>query len=128
MGREEETKMVTRVSVVSDYQDMLDMLHVGLMLNGYEVEAIMINDYRFLKERYVPDLIIIDVFEQEEKGERLCRQLKNNEQSRGIPLLFLSNHRSKKQAFNLTHATDFLCKPFRLSDLFCMVQKYTSTG
>ena len=86
------------------------------------------SDYRFLQERHVPDLIIIDVFKQEEDGERLCRQLKNNEQSRGIPLLFLSNHRSKKQAFNLTHATDVLFKPFRLSDLFCMVQKYTSTG
>lgn len=120
--------MVTWVSVVSDYQAMLEMIQVGLMLKGYEVEAMMISDYRLLQERHVPDLIIIDVFKQEEEGERLCRQLKNNEQSRGIPLLFLSNHLSKKQVFNLTHATDVLFKPFRLSDLLCMVQKYTSTG
>lgn len=117
-----------RVVVVSDNQTMLKMLQAGLVLEGYDVQAIMINDYCFPQEGHVPDLIVVDVFQQGEQAERLCRRWKNTEQTKHIPLLFLSDSFHKGKAPEATLATDFLHKPFQVFDLFHMVTKYISIG
>ena len=124
----ETAKLMKRVDLVSDNQTMLKMLHAGLVLEEYDAQAFMLHDYPFPQEGYVPDLIVVDVFQLEEQGERLCQRWNNTEQTRHIPLLFLSDSFHKVKSHGATLATDFLRKPFHMPDLFLMVQKYISKG
>lgn len=63
-----------------------------------------------------PDIILLDVMMPEIDGLEVCRRLKQNPQTRGIPVIFITTRNSSEdEAFGLNlGAVDYISKPFSI--------------
>lgn len=71
-----------------------------------------------------PDIIILDVEMPGMNGYEVCAQLRNNDSSREIPVVFLSSHstlRERMQGYEVG-ANDYLVKPFEKEDLIAKMR------
>jgi two-component system, cell cycle response regulator len=77
-----------QVLVVDDDPDKRNLLEVALGMEGYEVRAAS-NGMEALEsiESYPPDLIITDIMMPKMDGYELARHIRNNPQTRFIPLI-----------------------------------------
>lgn len=106
-----ETKDYT-ILIVDDKPENLKIL--GNLLNEYNIK-IAINGLKALdivnKDKI--DLILLDVMMPEFDGYRTCKILKENENTKHIPVIFLTARTSiKDEEYGLTlGAVDFLTKP-----------------
>lgn len=104
------------ILVVDDTQENIDVL-TGILGGLYTVK-IATNGALALKIAFSakpPDLILLDVMMPEMDGYEVCRQLKENELTRKIPVIFvtaLSEAVDEARGFALG-AVDFITKPVR---------------
>ena len=71
-----------------------------------------------------PDLILLDVMMPEIDGFEVCRQLKEKEATRNIPIIFmtaLSDEANKVRGFDLG-AVDYITKPFHQEEVLARVR------
>lgn len=104
-----------RILVVDDSPENLDIL-VSLLKNDYMVAAAR-NSQKALQmaQKNPPDLILLDIIMPEPDGYEVCRQLKESEATRNIPVMFitaLSEALDEVRAFSIG-AVDFVSKPFQ---------------
>jgi len=76
------------------------------------------------REKDLPDLILRDVLLSGEDGCEICQRLKDNEQTRHIPVILLSAHAGLRETADECGANDFLAKPFRIAALRDIVKKH----
>ncbi len=82
--------MRKRILVVDDEKDILDLLKYNLEKEGYEVLTAN-NGRRALEQALrAPDLIVLDVMMAETDGWEVCRQLKRDDKTSSIPVIFLT--------------------------------------
>jgi DNA-binding response OmpR family regulator len=83
--------MARRVTVVDDDREVRDLLGERLERLGYEVRTVS-NGLRLVSTLHVdrPDLILLDVMMSWIDGFELCRSLKQNDEFRDIPVVFIS--------------------------------------
>lgn len=97
------------------------------MLNkrGYEVRKAVSGDMALIAARSVlPDLILLDINMPEMDGYEVCRQLKAGEETREIPVIFISaldDEMDKVKAFNVGGA-DYISKPFQTEELIARIE------
>ncbi len=62
----------------------------------------------------LPDLILLDVELPDISGYEVCRELKQNPETRGIPVIFVTSHNSAQHEVTALEAgaVDFIIKPF----------------
>ncbi|HMS33699.1 MAG TPA: response regulator transcription factor [Ignavibacteria bacterium] len=84
-------KMKKKVLVVDDEKDIVDILKYNLEREN-EFEVLTAKDGREALELAVniPDLILLDIMMPELNGFEVCKQLKNNVNTSGIPVIFLT--------------------------------------
>lgn len=73
-----------------------------------------------------PHLILLDIMMPEMDGFEVCRRLKSKEESKKIPILFISgltNPEEKVKGFGLG-AVDFISKPFQREELLARVRTH----
>ena len=83
--------MKKKVLVVDDEKDIVDILKYNLEREN-EFEVLTAKDGREALELAVniPDLILLDIMMPELNGFEVCKQLKNNVNTSGIPVIFLT--------------------------------------
>jgi putative two-component system response regulator len=67
----------------------------------------------------LPDLILLDIMMPGMNGLEVCRKLKENPETRGIPIIFLTGQaeaEDRAKGFELG-AVDFITKPFEALDV-----------
>jgi diguanylate cyclase (GGDEF)-like protein len=77
-----------------------------------------------------PDLILLDVEMPGSDGFETCRRLKSDSATSSIPIVFLTSHSTVKEmvhGLNLG-ATDYVAKPFKLSELLSRVRAALRTS
>ncbi len=120
---------VGTVLVVDDQQDNLDALSEALQPLGYEV--CKANDglraLELARERQ-PDVILLDVMMPGLDGYEVCGRLKSAEDTRLLPVVFLTGLDSREARLRGLEAgaTDFLSKPFDLVELEVRVRNLVS--
>lgn len=84
-------KMKKKVLVVDDEKDIVDILKYNLEREN-EFEVLTAKDGREALELAVniPDLILLDIMMPELNGFEVCKQLKSNVNTSGIPVIFLT--------------------------------------
>ncbi|MEI7613821.1 MAG: response regulator [Betaproteobacteria bacterium] len=112
------TKHAT-ILVIDDIVDNIDVL-VGLLQDEYKVRtsksgiaALKMLDTTIKASQPLPDLILLDVMMPEMDGFEVCRQLKANPATAGIPVIFLSaadDVQNVVQGLELG-AVDYVTKP-----------------
>ncbi len=119
--------MTKQILLVDDDETILEFVQQTLEYEGYDIQTCADGScLRQLKRNEHPDLILLDVQLGEEDGRLLCRQLKTNDATKGIPIILYSARETASQLRNEGYADDFLVKPFSLSTLIDKVHKMVS--
>jgi len=129
-----EYKEAKRILVVDDEKDTVEMITTLLELEGYKVFPAFsgVEAMRFLEgekqgasEAETPvDLILLDVMLGDEDGRDICRNIKEDEKMKFIPVIILtvrSSLQDKIDTLNLG-ADDYLTKPFINEELLAKVR------
>jgi two-component system alkaline phosphatase synthesis response regulator PhoP len=110
------TKKMPKILVVDDEQDILELIRHALNKEGFEVH-IAANGLQAIEQakKIKPELILMDVMMPVMDGMEACRQLKENEETSGIAIVFLtarSEEFAELAGFE-AGADDYIAKPIR---------------
>jgi two-component system sensor histidine kinase/response regulator len=123
----EINNMIQTILVVDDTPDNLRLL-VGMLTDkGYKVRPAP-NGARALAtvQKELPDLILLDIMMPEMDGYEVCRQLKADERTRDVPVIFISaldEVFDKITAFSIG-GIDYITKPFQLEEVLARVRTH----
>lgn len=117
-------KSKSLVLVVDDVEQNVAVVSQILRTNGYAVMAAFNGEtaLRMLEKR-IPHLILLDIMMPGMDGFEVCAKIKENENLRQIPIIFLSalsDTDVKVKAFN-TGGVDYISKPFQEAEVLARV-------
>lgn len=106
-----------KILVIDDEGDLLKLVRIRLEASGYGIVTLN-SGVRAMhvarSER--PDLILLDVVMPGKNGCDVCRELKADEATRGIPVIIFTAHYPEEEAIKVSArqigADDFMLKPF----------------
>ena len=105
------------IFVVEDEEDILDLIRHHLTKEGFAVSTAT-NGMEAVKaiQRKAPDLILLDLMLPGLEGLEVCRMLKKNDKTDGIPILMVTakDEESDVVAGLELGADDYIVKPFRM--------------
>lgn len=111
--------------VVDDERDILDLLAYNLEREGFLVQSVT-NGEQALQaaRRDRPDLVILDVMLPGMDGIEVCRALREDDRTRGIPIVMLTAKAEEGDAvLGLgVGADDYVKKPFGVKELVARVK------
>lgn len=110
--------------MVDDEHDVVELVAYTLVKSGFEV--ITANDGWTALEKvrlYQPQVIVLDLMMPQMDGFEVCRALRRDLTTVGIPVLLLTAHRGEmvRLAGMESGAWDYLTKPFVPRDLMARV-------
>ncbi|WP_013322603.1 EAL domain-containing protein [Gloeothece verrucosa] len=117
------------ILIVDDLPDNLRLLRDTLKGQGYKVRSCTTGAMVLRGAKAaVTDLILLDIKLPDMDGYEICRQLKADEQTASIPVIFLSalnNTFDKVQGFTFGGA-DYITKPFQVEEVLARVATHLS--
>jgi PAS domain S-box-containing protein len=125
------TRSKGTVLVVDDESDSLKLLTGILTEQGYRVRPANSGKLALASVALDhPELILLDIRMPGMDGFEVCRQLKRSEQSRRIPLIFISASTNvDEHVVGLSSgAVDFITKPIRREELLARVRTHIELG
>jgi putative two-component system response regulator len=117
------------VLIVDDQPQSLEAMRDALLPLGFEVwQALEGTSGLLLARERQPDVILLDVMMPGIDGFEVCRRLKADEETRLLPVVFLTGLDSRDARLKGLEAgaTDFLTKPFDLVELEVRVRNLVS--
>jgi DNA-binding response OmpR family regulator len=123
--------MSTRVLIVDDDQDLLELLSFNLVEEGYEVTVARSGMEALNAARIaLPDLVLLDVKLEGLDGYTVCQMLKALPSTSTIPILLVTGMRAHldRRKGMLAGASDYITKPFRMKDLIQRVRVMLPTA
>ena len=113
------------ILIVDDHPENLQLLFDALSRDGYELRRVLSGQQALQVAQFdPPDLILLDIRMPEIDGYEVCRRLKAEPQTQGIPVIFLSaldESLDKVKAFNVGGA-DYVTKPFQIEEVLARVR------
>ncbi len=109
-------KQKTKVLVVDDEPDIVEILTYNLKKEGYDVEAAE-DGIKAVKKaiKFQPDVILLDIMMPQQDGVETCRQLREIPELKNTFIIFLtarSEEYSEVAAFDVG-ADDYITKPIK---------------
>jgi putative two-component system response regulator len=120
---------VGTVLIIDDQPQSLEAMRDALLPLGFEVwQALEGTSGLLLARERQPDVILLDVMMPGIDGFEVCRRLKADEETRLLPVVFLTGLDSRDARLKGLEAgaTDFLTKPFDLVELEVRVRNLVS--
>jgi PAS domain S-box-containing protein len=115
------------ILVVDDDVDALSLLTTLLSEEGYQVRPADSGKLALASVRTAPpELILLDMKMPDMDGMEVCGQLKSWEETREIPVMFISGstNRTERVEALRTGAVDFVDKPFDRAELIARVRTH----
>ncbi len=112
------------VLIIEDSQVNREILFNLMTRHGYQVWVAKNGEAALdLLKTKSPDLILLDVMLPTMEGYTLCRQLKRNRQTKGIPVIFISalSETENKLAGFAAGGADYITKPFHHDEVLARV-------
>ena len=117
------------ILIVDDTPDNLCLLSAMLTQHGYEVRSAISGSVALMTTKVeLPDLILLDINMPQMNGYQICEHLQSNEQTREIPVIFLSAFNEaidKIKAFRVG-GVDYITKPFQVEEVLVRVEHQLS--
>ncbi len=115
-----------RILLVDDEPNILKIISRRLTAEGFEVSLAMDGEVALEKAKAeMPNLIILDVMLPKLSGYEVCRQLKQDERYRKIPILMLTAlAQQSDEEFGFEVGTDaYMRKPFKTRQLLDSIRQ-----
>ena len=117
--------MSERVLVVDDEADILKLVAFNLQSAGFQTLTALTGQRAIeVATEALPDLIVLDLMLPDIQGTEVCRELKQSEATRNIPIIFLTakgDEIDRVVGFELG-ADDYVTKPFSVRELVLRVR------
>ncbi len=115
------------ILIVDDNSDNLRLLADLLITQGYKIRAVRdgISAISTINKK-IPDLILLDIMMPEPDGYEVCRQIKNIEKYKDIPIIFitaLTENMNKAQAFQ-SGGIDYITKPIQTDEVLTCINTH----
>jgi len=123
-GKYEDTSLPLIV-IVDDNEDFLSFM-VDSFSKNYRIRtAVNGREAWEMIPELMPDLIISDVMMPEMDGNQLCKLVKSDKRTAGIPLILLTSCQSKEYKLEglTVGADDYITKPFSIDILSLRIKK-----
>ena len=117
---------MAKILIAEDERDIRDLITFTLRFAGHEVIATTNGQEAFQKaQEVIPDLILMDVRMPRMTGYDACRQMKEIEALKAVPVVFLSakGQDAEVQAGLEAGAVEYILKPFAPDELTARVSK-----
>ena len=117
---------MAKILIAEDERDIRDLVTFTLKYAGFEVIAVSNGEEAVTAARSeLPDLILMDGRMPLLSGYEACQQIKADDNTRDIPVVFLSakGQEAEIQAGLKAGAVEYLLKPFAPDDLIHSVKK-----
>lgn len=117
-----------KILVVDDDQDIREIIMMILEGEGYGVSGLNRGEgvVETVSETH-PDIILLDVQLGDMDGRDICKALKDQPQTRDIPIIMISaTHGWQGLREKQCRADDFLAKPFDIAELVAHVGRYAA--
>lgn len=111
---------MAKILIAEDERDIRDLITFTLRFAGHEVIATSNGEEAFQKaQETVPDLIMMDVRMPRMTGYEACRQMKEIDALKTVPIIFLSakGQDAEVQAGLEAGAVEYILKPFAPNEL-----------
>ncbi len=122
---------MARILVVEDEQDLQKVLEYNLRQAGHEpVSTMRGKDVLDLVRARRPDVVLLDLMLPDIAGTEVCRALKADAATRGIPVVMLTargEEIDRVVGFELG-ADDYVVKPFSVRELLLRIQAVLRRG
>lgn len=115
-----------KILVADDDPAIVDSLKLLLELYDYEVTTTVNGETIYKMKKEYPNLLLLDIWMSGQDGREICKYLKNNPETKHIPIIMISASRDISQSAKEAGADDFIAKPFSMDELLEKVEKYTS--
>ena len=113
------------ILVIDDEPDLVELVEFNLKKDGYEV-IVAKNGQSGLEiaQKHVPDLIVLDLMMPGIDGLEVCRQLRADSRTRGIPMIMLTAKAEEADRIVGLElgADDYVTKPFSPRELVARVR------
>ena len=112
------------ILVIEDETDILEILKYNLQKNGFEVLTADSGEKGLELAAKLPDLILLDLMLPRMDGLEVCRRLRAQERTRGVPIIMLTAKGTEADiVLGLTlGADDYMPKPFSPVELLARIK------
>ena len=115
-----------RILIVDDEEDVLELVRYNLERNGYHIETATSGEQALAKtKKRLPDLIILDLMLPGIDGLEVCKTLKSEVKTEGIPIVMLTAKGEEADIVTGLElgADDYVTKPFSPKILIARVRR-----
>ncbi len=130
-GATRATHAGAEILVVDDVRENLRLLVRLLAERGYKVRPVSNGRMAITAAQIAPpDLILLDILMPELDGYQVCQQLKADEATRHIPIIFISALHEQMdivRAFTVG-GVDYITKPFQTEETLARVHTHLTIG
>ena len=120
-----------RILIVEDEESLASLVAEVLRRQGYECSVVHDGDSALeVAAEILPDLIVLDIMLPRLDGFEVTRRLKEDRETRGIPIIMLTARRDEDDVvagFEMG-ASDYLRKPFSIAELSARVKAQLRHG
>lgn len=112
------------IAALEDEADILELLRINLKRAGFRFEGFQDAEglFRFLRKEK-PDLVLLDLMLPDMDGLDVCRGLRQDEKTAGIPVIMLTakDQETDKIVGLELGADDYVTKPFSVKELIARI-------
>ena len=115
-----------RILLVDDHQTVFRLLEAIVRIKGYELIYAESGQQGIVMARQeLPDLILLDVMMPDIDGFKVCQYLKENLETKDIPVMFLTARGAEGdlKAGRKAGADGFMTKPFQTIEVLKQIKR-----
>ncbi|HTM90874.1 MAG TPA: response regulator [Flavisolibacter sp.] len=113
-----------KVLIIDDDPDVRTVMNIVMQKQGYEVAtAFSKKDALSKLEDFQPSVILLDVLLSGTDGREFCREIKQNEEMKNVPVIMVSAHPGAAENINSYGADDFVSKPIDTVSLMEKIER-----
>jgi DNA-binding response OmpR family regulator len=113
-----------KVLIIDDDPDVRTVMNVLMKKQGYDVATAFNKEDALSKlEDFRPSLILLDVLLSGTDGREFCREIKQKEEMKNVPVIMVSAHPGAAENINSYGADDFVSKPIDTVSFLEKVQR-----
>lgn len=120
----ESPEQSRRILVCDDDAGVVEVIRIILEEAGHKVKTL--NSGKAIQKRvqqYLPDVILLDIWMPGIDGRLVTKLLKNNPNTKHIPIIVISALNDTEKIAKEAGADDFLAKPFEMNHLLTKVKE-----